>query len=110
MVCVLPALTDAKFQNQREVVLNERRQNYENRPYGFASMAMMSALYPASHPYSWMTIGAADDIRAWRLDDVRAFFQTYYRPGNASLALAGDVDTTVAIDLAAQYFGDLDAG
>ena len=107
---LLPALTDAKFQNQREVVLNERRQNYENRPYGFASMAMMSALYPPSHPYSWMTIGAADDIRAARLDDVRAFFQTYYRPGNASLALAGDVDTKVVIDLAAQYFGDLDAG
>src|SRR6478752_5518798 len=63
---LLPALTDAKFQNQREVVLNERRQNYENRPYGFASMAMMSALYPPSHPYSWMTIGAADDIRAAR--------------------------------------------
>ena len=97
---LLPALTDAKFQNQREVVLNERRQNYENRPYGFASMAMMSALYPPDHPYSWMTIGAADDIRAARLDDVRAFFQTYYRPGNASLALAGDVDTEVAMDLA----------
>src|SRR3954471_6221069 len=49
---LLPALTDAKFENQREVVLNERRQNYENRPYGFASMAMMAALYPPSHPYS----------------------------------------------------------
>jgi zinc protease len=73
-------------------------------------MAMMSALYPPTHPYSWMTIGAADDIRAARLDDVRAFFQTYYRPRNASLALAGDVDTQVAIDLAAQYFGDLDGG
>jgi len=106
---LLPALTDAKFENQREVVLNERRQNYENRPYGFASMAMMAALYPASHPYSWMTIGAADDIRAARLDDVRAFFQTYYRPGNASLALAGDIDADLAIDLATQYFGELEA-
>lgn len=107
---LLPALTDAKFENQREVVLNERRQNYENRPYGFAGMALMAALYPPDHPYSWMTIGAADDIRAARLDDVRAFFQTYYRPRNASLALAGDVDTETAIDLATRYFADLDAG
>ncbi len=107
---LLPALTDAKFENQREVVLNERRQNYENRPYGFTSMAIAAALYPPDHPYHWATIGSADDIRAARLDDVRAFFQTYYRPRNASLALAGDVDTHEALELAARYFGDLDAG
>ena len=107
---LLPALTDAKFENQREVVLNERRQNYENRPYGFASMAIVEALYPPDHPYHWMTIGGADDIRAARLDDVRAFFQTYYRPRNASLALAGDVDTGEAFEMATRYFGDLDAG
>ena len=107
---LLPALTDAKFENQREVVLNERRQNYENRPYGFAGMAMMAALYPPDHPYSWMTIGAGEDIRAARLDDVRAFFQTYYRPRNASLALAGDVDTEMAIDLATRYFAELESG
>jgi zinc protease len=107
---LLPALTDAKFENQREVVLNERRQNYENRPYGFAGMAVMAALYPESHPYHWMTIGAADDIRAAQIDDVRAFFQTYYRPRNASLALAGDVDAGEAMELAKQYFGELDAG
>ena len=107
---LLPALTDAKFANQRDVVLNERRQNYENRPYGFAGMAIMAALYPEDHPYHWMTIGAAEDIRAAHIDDVRAFFQTYYRPRNASLALAGDVDTAQAVELAAQYFGELDGG
>jgi len=107
---LLPALTSAKFENQREVVLNERRQNYENRPYGFANMALMSSLYPTDHPYSWMTIGAAEDIRAAQLDDVRAFFQTYYRPRNASLALAGDIDTDGALDLATRYFGELEAG
>ena len=107
---LLPALTDAKFANQRDVVLNERRQNYENRPYGFAGMAIMAALYPEDHPYHWMTIGAAEDIRAAHIDDVRAFFQTYYRPRNASLALAGDVDTAHAVELAAQYFGELDGG
>ena len=107
---LLPALTSAKFDNQREVVLNERRQNYENRPYGFAGMAIVGALYAPDHPYHWMTIGDADDIRAARLDDVHAFFQTYYRPRNASLALAGDVDTDEALAMATRYFGDLDAG
>ena len=107
---LLPALTDAKFENQREVVLNERRQNYENRPYGFAGMAIMAALYPEDHPYHWMTIGAAEDIRAAHIDDVRAFFQTYYRPRNASLALAGDVEAGEAMELAARYFGQFDAG
>ena len=77
---LLPALTDAKFANQREVVLNERRQNYENRPYGLAGMAIVSALYPPDHPYHWLTIGEAADIRAAHIDDVRAFFQRYYHP------------------------------
>ena len=90
---LLPALTDAKFENQRDVVLNERRQNYENRPYGLAGMAIVAALYPPDHPYHWLTIGDADDLRAAQLDDVRAFFQRYYHPRNASLALAGDIDT-----------------
>ena len=107
---LLPALTEAKFDNQRSVVLNERRQNYENRPYGFAGMALVGALYPEDHPYHWMTIGAAEDLMAAKLDDVRAFFQTYYRPKNASLAIAGDVDTTEALKLASAFFGDIDAG
>ncbi len=77
---LLPALTEKKFQNQRDVVLNERRQNYENRPYGFAGMAMMAALYPPDHPYHWLTIGEAADLRAAELADVRAFFQTLLPP------------------------------
>jgi zinc protease len=107
---LLPALTDAKFNNQRDVVLNERRQNYENRPYGFAGMALVAELYPPDHPYSWLTIGAADDLRAAHLDDVRAFFQTYYHPQNASLALAGDVDADEALQLVEAYFGSLPPG
>ena len=107
---LLPALTDHKFENQRDVVLNERRQNYENRPYGFAGMAVVGALYAPDHPYHWLTIGGAQDIQAARLDDVRAFFQTYYRPRNASLALAGDVTTERALAMATEYFGPLDAG
>ena len=107
---LLPALTEHKFNTQREVVLNERRQNYENRPYGLAGMSIMSALYPPTHPYHWMTIGDPNDLRAARLDDVKAFFQTYYRPRNASLALAGDVSASEAVQLAEKYFGELEPG
>jgi len=107
---LLPALTEAKFNNQRDVVLNERRQNYENRPYGLAGMALVSELYPDDHPYHWLTIGAAEDLRAAHLDDVRAFFQKYYHPANASLALAGDVDVEDALRLADDYFGALPPG
>jgi zinc protease len=107
---LLPALTEHKFANQREVVLNERRQNYENRPYGLAGMAIVSSLFPPEHPYHWLTIGSAEDIKAAKLDDVRAFFQTYYRPRNASLALAGDITTSEALRMAGDYFGDIEAG
>jgi zinc protease len=107
---LLPALTRERFETQRDVVLNERRQNYENRPYGMALMALSSALFPPEHPYHWLTIGAADDIRAMEFEDVRAFFRTYYHPANASLALAGDIDTDRAFELAETYFGEIPAG
>jgi len=107
---LLPALTQAKFSNQRDVVLNERRQNYENRPYGLAPMAMLAALFPPDHPYHWTTIGEIADLNAAQLDDVRAFFRTYYHPANASLSIAGDIDTEGALSLARAYFEDLAAG
>src|SRR5918994_4353994 len=72
---LLPALTRERFETQRNVVLNERRQNYENRPYGLAVMAATDALFPPEHPYHWMTIGAAEDLRAMQLDDVQSFFR-----------------------------------
>ena len=107
---LLPAVTPERFETQRDVVLNERRQNYENRPYGFALMAMTAALFPEDHPYHWLTIGSSDDIRAMRLEDVQAFFRTYYHPANASLTLAGDIGTERAFDLADRYFGELPPG
>ena len=107
---LLPAVTPERFETQRDVVLNERRQNYENRPYGMAMMAISAALYPPDHPYHWMTIGATADIEAMQLDDVREFFRTYYHPANASLSLAGAIDTSKAIELAERYFGDLPPG
>ncbi|MDO8679019.1 MAG: pitrilysin family protein [Acidobacteriota bacterium] len=107
---LLPALTDAKFNNQRDVVINERRQNYENRPYGLAGMALSAAMFPPDHPYHWLTIGSAEDLKATTLDEVHAFFKTYYHPANASLSLAGDIETGQAFDLAEQFFGDLTPG
>jgi zinc protease len=107
---LLPALTHERFETQRDVVLNERRQNYENRPYGLAIMALSEALYSPDHPYSWTTIGSADDIRAMQLEDVQAFFRTYYHPSNASLVLAGDIESERAFELADRYFGELQPG
>ena len=107
---LLPALTPSKFDTQREVVLNERRQNYENRPYGLATMATLGALYPPEHPYHWLTIGSPDDLRASTLDEVRAFFTRYYHPRNASLSVAGDVDTEAALRLIDAYFGTIPPG
>ena len=107
---LLPALTDLKFSNQRDVVLNERRQNYENRPYGLASMALLASLFPPDHPYHWATIGEISDLEAAQLEEVHAFFRRYYHPANASLALAGDIDSNHALALADRYFGDLAPG
>jgi zinc protease len=92
------------------VVLNERRQNYENRPYGLALVALAAAIFPESHPYHWLTIGSAEDIQAMRLEAVKEFFRTYSHPANASLALAGDIETERAFDLVERYFGDLEPG
>ena len=107
---LLPALTEKKFENQREVVINERRQNYENRPYGLAGIALSTAMFPPDHPYHWPTIGFTADLRAASLDQVRGFFQTYYHPSNASLSLAGDLETAQAFELAEKYFGGLAPG
>ena len=110
MAYLLPALTPDKFGNQRDVVLNERRQNYENRPYGMVGMATMAALFPPDHPYHWMTIGSADDLRAAEYDEVRDFFRTFYHPGNASLTMAGDLDVDRGFALAERYFSEIPAG
>ncbi len=107
---LLPALSEEKFTTEREVVLNERRQNYENRPYGLSSVALGEALYPEGHPYRWVTIGAPADLVASNVDDARAFFRTFYHPGNASLAIAGDVDAAAVVELVERYFGDLPPG
>jgi zinc protease len=107
---MLPALSETRFNTQRDVVLNERRQSYENRPYGLAQFALLEAVYPPGHPYRWPTIGHPDDLRSATVEEARAFFSRYYHPGNASLAIAGDIETAEALDLAAALFEEIPGG
>src|SRR5258707_14549250 len=88
---LLPEMTVEKVDLQRGVVQNERRQSYENRPYGLAEENILQRLYPANHPYHWPVIGSIADLQAATLEDVRQFFRTYYTPNNATLAIAGDI-------------------
>src|SRR5262245_37751786 len=107
---LLPAMTQAKLDNQRDVVMNERRQSYENRPYGLVHETLLAALYPEGHPYSWPTIGSMADIQAATLEDVARFFRRWYGPNNATLAIGGDFEPARALELVARYFGPLPPG
>ena len=106
---LLATLTQDKLDNQRDVVRNEKRQNYDNRPYGLAPKAIYENVYPPSHPYHHLTIGEHADLERATLADVRAFFQKYYSPANATLAIAGDVDVATAKRLCEKWFGGLPA-
>jgi zinc protease len=110
MAFLLPAMTQDRLENQRSVVKNERRQSYENRPYGLAGETIMAALLPPEHPYSWTTIGSMADIDAASREDVAVFFRRYYHPGNASLCIAGDFDPAAAKRLVEKYFGPIPTG
>ena len=107
---LLEALTDRKLDVQRDVVKNERRQNYENRPYGMAHMLLQPAAFPAPHPYNWTTIGSPEDLDNASLDDVKSFFRRFYTPNNASLAIVGDFDPDEARAMVEKYFGDIPPG
>jgi zinc protease len=106
----LPALTQEKFDNQREVVKNERRQRVDNAPYGDWDERVQRLLYPPDHPYHHSVIGSMDDLDAATLDDVRDFFRTYYAPDNAVLTLCGDFDRDQARRLIDRYFGPIPRG
>lgn len=110
MRSLLPVLTQEKLDNQREVVKNERRQRYEITPYGMAFWHMDHALFPEGHPYHHATIGSHEDLSAATLEDVRGFFQTYYVPKNAALAMVGDFQSTEMKALIEKYFGDIAQG
>ncbi len=104
---LLPALTQEKLDNQKGVVANERRQNYENQPYGLAWEKLFSALYPPDYPYHWPTIGWMEDIQSYTLEDVKKFFETYYSPQNASLVIGGNFEIQDAKKLVEKYFGEI---
>ena len=107
---LLEVLTDRKLDVQRDVVKNERRQNYENRPYGMAHMLLQPSVFPAPHPYNWTTIGSPEDLDNASLEDVKSFFRRFYTPNNASLAIVGDFDPDDARSLVERYFGDIAPG
>ncbi|HEU4796223.1 MAG TPA: pitrilysin family protein [Pyrinomonadaceae bacterium] len=107
---LLEKLDIEKLNAQRDVVKNERRQNYDNQPYGRVSEILAAAMYPKGHPYSWPVIGSMDDLTAASEEDVKAFFRLYYAPNNASLAVVGDFDPAQAKAWIQKYFGDLPKG
>jgi zinc protease len=107
---LLDAMTEGKLANQREVVKNEKRQNYDNRPYGLVGARIAELLYPADHPYYWLTIGSLDDLTNASMNDVKSFFRRYYTPNNASLVIAGDFNPTEARRLVTKYFGPIPRG
>ena len=107
---LLDALDQKRFDIQRDVVKNERRQSYENRPYGMAGMRIQEALYPLPHTYHWPTIGYHEDLDIATVEDAHAFFKRFYTPSNASLSVAGDIDTEQTLQMVERYFGDLEPG
>jgi zinc protease len=107
---LLDTLDIAKLNAQRDVVKNERRQSYDNQPYGRVSEIYASAIYPKSHPYSWPVIGSMTDLSAASENDVKDFFRLYYAPNNATLAVVGDFDPAQARQWIAKYFNDLPQG
>jgi zinc protease len=107
---LLDTMTPATVDAQRDVVKNERRQSYENRPYGLADLALEEMLFPDGHPYHWPVIGYMEDLTAASYDDVVAFFKSFYAPSNASLVVAGDIDPTAARKLVEKWFSDVKAG
>jgi predicted Zn-dependent peptidase len=104
---LLDTLTNERLDVQRDVVKNERRQRYDNAPYGPSELKMYETLFPADHPYHGAVIGSMEDLSSASMDDVRSFFRSFYAPRNATLALAGDFDVKTAKNLIERYFGAL---
>jgi zinc protease len=109
MATLLDALNQENLDNQREVVKNEKRWSYDNRPYGTWQEKLQAHLFPPEHPYHHSTIGSMADLDAASLEDVGAFFRTYYAPNNAVISVVGDVETAAVRDSAERYFGAIPA-
>ena len=110
MAYLLDAMPPEQVNSQRDVVKNERRQSYENRPYGMASLELDKMLWPVNHPYSWPVIGHMEDLTAATQADVQEFFKRYYAPNNASLVIAGDIDLDRTQGLVQKWFSEIPRG
>jgi len=110
MAFLLDTMTPERVNGQRDVVKNERRQSYENQPYGMASIELDKLLWPPNHPYSWPTIGYMEDLTAASHADVVEFFKKYYAPNNASLVIGGDIDFDRTRALVQKWFGEVQGG
>ena len=104
-----PTVTQAAFLKQRDVVQNEKRQGYDNVPYGHTAGVIGKLLYPEDHPYSWTVIGSFEDLANATIEDIREFFRTWYGPNNATLVVAGDFDVVQTREWIEQYFGEIPA-
>ena len=107
---LLDKLDMAKYNAQRDIVKNERRQGVDNQPYGRVDEILAAATYPKTHPYSWPVIGSMIDLSAASIEDVKSFFRQYYAPNNATLVVVGDFDPTRTKALIAKYFGEIAHG
>lgn len=107
---LVDAVTQEKFEVQRETVKNERGQRVDNRPYGRLNERVSEALYPAGHPYSWPVIGYMDDLNRVNVNDLKAFFLKWYGPNNATLTIGGDINEQQALSLVNKYFGSIPRG
>jgi len=107
---LLGAMSPEKVNGQRDVVKNERRQSYENRPYGVAFLKLSELMFPPNHPYHWPVIGSMEDLTAASYEDVVQFFKNYYGPNNTTLVVAGDIDPVEARRLVEKWFSDVPRG
>ncbi|MDG2397947.1 MAG: insulinase family protein, partial [Candidatus Marinimicrobia bacterium] len=107
---LLSTVTQSAFENQQEVVQNEKRQRVDNRPYGHANYVMIKNMYPADHPYNWTTIGELEDLQNATLKDVRDFYEKWYGPNNATMVIAGDIKKSEVKKLVQKYFGEIKPG
>ena len=107
---LVDAVTQEKFEVQRETVKNERGQSYDNRPYGLLRERVSAALYPLNHPYSWPTIGYIDDLNRVDVNDLKAFFLRWYGPNNATLTIGGDIDIETSLSLVKKYYASIPRG
>jgi zinc protease len=110
MAYLLNTMSKERVDGQRDVVKNERRQSYENRPYGMTYVVLSENLYPPDHPYHWPTIGSMADLSAASYEDVVEFFKKYYAPNNASLCIGGDIDPVKTRALVEKWFAEVPAG